>query len=213
MVAWLKLEVQAVVSLVKSKNTKFLAVYEAASAKTAIPVTGTNGRNLPSNARKRSKPTMPLALRDISDVAFLLYRRLLTANREKIVRCIGRQVALAALGLLNLKRSPIPADKDYQITKEDIDNYAPGLSNIPDQPHTRAKLDDEMNTFVDMLGRHLQSEDGLRGKQLAQLTGDFTAQIALEDKTINYKAFKLIFPNQKIDRTAVSREEYFDQIA
>jgi hypothetical protein len=211
LVAWIKLVVNPVVSLVKDNKTKFLTAYEAASAKTAISISGTD-EELRQRCDQAQQTYFASGIRDITDVAYLLYRRLLTAfaSPEKIVKCMDREISLAALDLVNLKQSPIPASKNYRITQDDVDNYAPAKP-ASDQPHTRAMLADEMDSFVDILDRHLQSENGLRGAQLAELIDDFTQQVVLVDMTTGYKALKLI-QGQDIDTVTLSRDDFLAKL-
>lgn len=212
-IAWQTFNVSPVVSLVRSKNTKFLKAYQATAIQTAIDLTGSDD-DLRGRCIDAKQSYISSGFQDASDLAYLMYQRLLfsKAPPEKTTKCMGqRAIAQAALELLNQQKSPIVATSELRISQDDIDNYLP---IVPDskQPHPRAKLEQEMSTFLDELDRHLQSESGLVGQQLAHLLDDFTAQVTIEDRTTDYKALKLIAPGPAVDTITVTREEFLSKL-
>jgi hypothetical protein len=212
-VAWLTLTVTPVVSLVKSHNTKFLRAYQAAAATTPISITG-NDDDLRQRCTQAKQAYLSSGIRDDSDIAYLLYQRLLAAGAPPptTVRCMGlRAIALAALDLLNQKKSPIPATEELRISLEVIDVVLPVLPNSS-QPHTRGvKLAKEMASFLDEFGRHLRGQ-GLIGKQLAHLMDDFLPQVTIEDRTLDYKALKLMLAGPPTDSTTLGREDFLSKL-
>jgi hypothetical protein len=191
-VAWLVLQVTPVVSLVQSQHTSFLSAYQAAAADSAIDLTG-GDEELRQRCSKIKQSYGLSGIQDTSDMAYLLYRRLLVggASPEKTVKCMGdRPIALAALELLNLKKSPIPAIREYRISLNDIETYLPALPDS-NQPHTRPHLASEIDSLVDGLSRHLRGQ-GLLGRDLAHLKGAFSDPVTVEDRTTDYKALTSI---------------------
>ncbi|MDQ2080775.1 hypothetical protein RA307_11340 [Xanthobacteraceae bacterium Astr-EGSB] len=207
-VAWLTLTVTPVVGLVKSNKTKFLSAYQTAAAATAISLDG-NDDDLRQRCQQTKQMYFSSGIRDDTDIGFLLYKRMLQASgatREKIVKCIDdRATALAALDLLNRKNSPIAAIEKLQIKQEDIDNFLP-IQAASDQPHTRTKLADEIDIFLDALGRHLRGQ-GLIGGQLAHLLDAFLPNIVIEDRTTDYRALNLMLPGPPKDSADLIRED------
>jgi hypothetical protein len=199
-VAWLRLDVQPIVGFLQTKPyTRYLIAFGDASQKTPISLAGDND-TLKGRCNAIRQTYGLSGIRDIKDVAYLMYRRLASAEtltREKIVACLGRETALAASDLLKQKSSPLDVIiKDFRITDNDVDTFAP-VENVSDQPHTRTTLGDEVSAFASLLGRHLQS-NGLRGVQLSTLLADFSSDITVEDTTLNYKvlaALKVNDPN------------------
>lgn len=211
-VAWLTFNVNPVVSLVNSRSTKFLKAYQVAAASTAITLTGTDAE-LRQRCVDIKQTYVSSGIRDDFDIAYLLYQRLLasTASPEKTLICMGnRTIALAALDLLNRVRSPIVATRELRISQSDIDNILPVLANS-EQPHPRMRLASEMEAFEDELGRHLRGR-GLVGQQLAHLLNNFLPTVTIEDRTVDYKALKLMSSGQPTDTLDLTREKLLEEL-
>jgi hypothetical protein len=204
-VSSIEMFVKPVNSLVMDGHTKFLAAYYAVSNPNgaAITVTGTDDA-IRGQCALATQSYYSAGIADDRDVAFLLYRRLILADNstDKIAKCLGPTIARSALTIMGKLQRLEPR---YRITSDDIKNLAPNVAS--DQPHNRPTLPDEMDSFTDILARHLQS-DGLRGPQLSKLLGYFAPMTTIEDQTANYKVLKLLYPDVTSDTSkTLSRDE------
>jgi hypothetical protein len=198
-IAWLRLDVQPITGFLQNKvYQRYLIAFGDAALKTPISLDGDNNA-LSGRCDKIRQTYRSSGINDIKDVAYLMYRP------EKIVTCLRRETALAALDLL--KQNMLDPIKEYRITRADIDNYAPETKKS-DQPHSRVTLDVEMNAFASLLGTHLQG-NGLRGTQLAKLLADFSPSVTLEDTTRDYKVLAALKVN---DPNAVSMTAKSDDL-
>ncbi len=208
--AWLSLDVQPITGFLQDKNyTRYLIAFGSASEKTAVSLEGDNDV-LKSRCDTIRQTYRTSGIKDVKDVAYLMYRRLAATpsiTREKIVACMGRETAQAAFDLLKQKSSPLDIIEDYRISQNDIDSYAPTFP-ASDQPHDRVTLSDEMDAFAKLLGRHLQG-NGLRGPQLSSLLAKFSPDVTVEDTTRDYKVLAALKVN---DPNAVSITLKNDQL-
>jgi hypothetical protein len=204
-VSSMEMIVKPVVSLVMDDHTKFLAAYYAVSdpSGAAVTVTGTDDA-IRGQCALATQVYYSAGISDDRDVAFLLYRRLILADNstDKITKCLGPTIARAALTIMDKLQRLEPR---YRITLANVKDLIPVSTS--DQPHNRPTLADEMDSFTDLLARHLQS-DGLRAGQLSKLLSYFAPTVTVEDQTANYKALKLLYPEATADTSkTLSRDE------
>jgi hypothetical protein len=199
--ASLELRVRQVVSLVADKHTKFLAAYNTSAIKSGITLSG-DDQAMRKQCREKTQDYYSSGITDDRDIAFMLYHRLIVTynSHQNIARCMGAKIARAAFSILN----HLPKlDDEYRITLDDLKD----LTVVSDQPHDRPKLADAMDSLVDQLDRHLQSE-GLRDPQKTKLLGYFAPSVVVEDMTLNYRALKLLYPEVTDESSkALSRDD------
>lgn len=201
--ASLELRVRQVVSLVADKHTKFLAAYNTSAIKSGITLSGDDNA-MRKQCTEKTQDYYTSGITDDRDIAFMLYHRLIVTynSHQNIARCMGRKIARAALSILNHMPK---LDDEYRITLDDLKNMTDKV--VSDQPHDRPDLADAMDSFVDQLDRHLQS-DGLRGAQRTKLLGYFAPSVVVEDMTLKYRALKLLYPEVTDESSkSVSRDD------